>query len=141
MGPDMEGVQGVSGKRYEDQGPQPWRYAEIFKVSISGEEPVLAVAMNCIEAIEQAAAEIGMDAGMAKKMATVETPTPKEIVSCAKVRGLALEMRVRAEGYPDFFCLARCRMQAIMEAAFEWNANYFEIKDKARVAVSPRTLC
>ena len=43
----------MQGKRYEDDELQPWRYAEIFKVCISGEEPVLAAAQNCQDAIRK----------------------------------------------------------------------------------------
>lgn len=131
----------MQGKRYEDEGLQPWRYAEIFKVCIPGEEPVLAAAQNCQDAIRQAAEELGIDPRIAKKMATVQTPTAKELAACARAKGLMLQMRVQADGFPDFFCNAYCRHEAILQAANEWNTSYIEIRSKARVAVSPRVPC
>lgn len=131
----------MQGKRYEDEDLPTWRYAEIFKVLIPGEEPVLAAAMNCQDAIRKAAEELGIDPGIAKKMATVETPTAKELVSCARAKGLMLQMRVSAEGYPDCYCNAYCRQDAILQAANEWNASYYEIRSKARVDVSRKIDC
>lgn len=131
----------MQGKRYEDEGLQPWRYAEIFKVCIPGEEPVLAAAQNCQDAIQKTAEELGIDPRIAKKMATVETPTGQELVSCARDKGLLLQMRVSADGYPDFYCNAYCRQDAILQAANEWNASYYEIRGKATVSVSRKIAC
>ena len=131
-------------KRYEEEYEhisQTWRYGEIFKVCISGEEPVLAVALNCQDAIRQAADELGIDPCIAKKMATVETPTAKELAACARDKGLLLQMRVSADGYPDCYCNAYCRQDAILQAANEWNASYYEIRGKATVSVSRKIAC
>ena len=120
---------------------QPWRYGEIFKVCISGEEPVLAVALNCQDAIRQAADELGIDPRIAKKMATVETPTGKELMHIARAKGLMLQMRVSADGYPDYYCYAYCRQDAVLQAANEWGVSYYEVQPKARVAVSRKIAC
>ena len=131
----------MQSKRYEDEGRQTWRYAEIFKVVIDGEDPILVAAQNCRQAVDLAAEEIGMDRAIAKKMATVQTPTAQELVNCARAKGLMLEMQVRLPGYPDHICNAFCRMEAVMDAANTWGLLYADIKSKATVGVSRRTPC
>ena len=131
----------MQNKRYEDEGLQTWRYAEIFKVCVEGEEPLLLAAHNCQQALDHAAEELGMDKRMVRKMATVQTPTAQELVNCARAKGLMLEMQVRLPGYPDHVCNAFCRMEAVMDAANTWGLLYADIKSKAKVGVSRRTPC
>lgn len=119
----------------------PWRYTELFKVSVAGEEPLLVPAVSALGAIDKAAEELGMALAEIKKLGvTVTTPEAAEIMSFARDRHKMVRMRVQHEGYPDYVCNAYCRMDAKLQAANAWNVSYLDIDKTAKCGVSPHCL-
>lgn len=127
------------GKQIREPKAEVWRYAMLFRVAVSGEEPVIVPAYSEPDAVERAAEELGMDPWLCKKLgAAVTVPAPQELIRYARNKHRTLKMRVECEGYTPHECRAYCRMDAVMGAANAWGADYMIIKDKARVAVSAR---
>ena len=127
------------GKRTKEPQPERWRHAMLFRVTVSGEEPVLVPAFNEPDAVEQAAEELGMDPWLCRKLgAEVTVPQAQEMLRYARNKRRTLKMRVECEGYAPHECRAYCRMDAVMDAANAWGADYMQIKDKTRVGVSAR---
>ena len=128
-------------ERHEAGDTLPYQYAEIWKVCVSGEEPVLEAACNAISAIERASETMGMPIDSMKKLGvTVTTPEAAEIMSFARDRHKMVRMRVQHEGYPDYVCNAYCRMDAKLQAANAWGADYLAIERTAKCGVSPHCL-
>ena len=128
-------------ERHGAGDPLPYQYAEIWKVCVSGEEPVLEAACNPISAIERASETMGMPIDTMKKMGViVTTPAAAEIMSFARDRRKMVRMRVQHEGYPDYVCNAYCRMDAKLQAANAWGADYLAIEKTAKCGVSPHCL-
>ena len=116
------------GKRVREPGLERWRYAMLFRVAVSGEEPVIVPAYDETDAVEQAAEELGMDPWLCRKLgAEVTVPQAQEMLRYARSKRRTLKMRVECEGYAPHEC-----------AANAWGADYMQIKDKARVGVSAR---
>lgn len=116
----------------------PWRYTELFKVSVAGEEPLLVTAVSALGAIDKAAEELGMALAEIKKLGvTVTTPAAGEIMRFARDKHRLVRMRVQHEGYPDYICDAYNRMDAKLQAANAWNVSYLDIDKTAKCGVSP----
>ena len=100
---------------------------------------LLAQGMAYAPARQQAAEELGMDPWLCRKLgAEVTVPQAQEMLRYARNKRRTLKMRVECEGYAPHECRAYCRMDAVMDAANAWGADYMQIKDKARVGVSAR---
>ena len=127
------------GKQTKEPQLERWRYAMLFRVTVSGEEPVIVPAYDEADAVEQAAEELGMDPWLCRKLgAEVTVPQAQEMLRYARNKRRTLKMRVECEGYAPHECRAYCRMDAVLDAANAWGADYMQIKDKARVGVSAR---
>ena len=123
----------------EEDEYQGWRYSELFKVCIEGEEPQLVAAQNQLHAVEKLAAEIGIDYKAACGIATVYEPTPREILSLPRNHGILLEMKVMLDGKPEHICFAFNKVDAAMQAAQKWGLNSYDVQKQARFGVSRRS--
>ena len=130
----------ATGKRYDMLNDyQGWRYSELFKVCIDGEDPKLVAAQNQLHAVDKLADALNMDRKMAHKMATVYTPTAKEILTLPRCNGIVLEMKVMLDGKPDHICHALCKEDAAASAATAWDMEFYEVRRQARFGVSRRS--
>ena len=69
------------GKRTREPQLERWRYAMLFRVTVSGEEPVIVPAYDEADAVEQAAEELGMDPWLCRKLgAEVTVPQAQELL-------------------------------------------------------------
>lgn len=128
-------------ERHEALDELPYQYAEIWKVCVSGEEPVLEAACNELAALEYAGEELGMSMETMKKLGvTVTVPAAEEIMIFARNKRKMVRMRVQHDDYPDFICNAYCRMDAKLQAANAWNADFLVINKTAKCGVSPHCL-
>ena len=74
------------GKRTREPQLERWRYAMLFRVTVSGEEPVIVPAYDEADAVEQAAEELGMDPGPGA--ASVRQEQAADPQDAGRVRGL-----------------------------------------------------
>ena len=104
-----------------------WKYRTLFKAERGGEEPIIVPALNEVDAAEQAAAHWGIGTEEMKENVVISEPTAAEILHSAAKIGVPLRFLIRMDGKQDLVITAYCREDAILQAANEWDAEYYEL--------------